>query len=232
MASSSTNRLTRLFAEAKRAVAFDHPQLEARLADDAVVIEGTFTVSPRRDGYRAHGAIAQYGVRMKFPAGFPAQEPKVNELHHAFPHTAEYHCNPNGDCCICVYETWRAETVHASIADFLDGPVRNFFLSQFIRQETGEWPFGEWEHGAEGYLAACADRLGCTPSLSAVRYLLRVLSKDWPKGHWDCPCGSGKMIRQCCSESLRASSKKVRQKEARAMLARLERFYPDKKNAS
>ena len=22
-------------------------------------------------------------------------------------------------------------------------------------------------------------------------YHLRLLSKDWPKGHWLCPCGSG-----------------------------------------
>jgi len=186
-----------------------------------VILEGTFSISPSAAEYRDAGAIATYEVRIEVPESYPEDEPKVFELGNAFPHTANYHCNHTGDCCVCVFETWRATAEDRSFSAYLNGPIRNFFLSQFIKRETNKWPFDEWQHGRKGYVDACADRLGCRSNFDEVDYLLRVLSRDWPRGHWGCPCQSGKRIRECCAEELRALSEKVGKREARAMRDRL-----------
>lgn len=217
-------RATRLEEDVKRAITFDHPNLALETCAKGLIITGTLSVAPTVEEFQANGAILSYEVRIEIPVNYPGQEPKVFELSGAFPHTADYHCNDSGDCCICVFETWRATAADTSFEAYLNGPIRNFFLSQFVKKETGNWPFGEWAHGKKGYLDSCADRLECKSSEREVKYLLRVLSQKWPKGHWQCPCNSGKNIRHCCSERLISLSEKVGSKEARAMLARLKQL--------
>lgn len=215
------NRLPQLHEEINKAIAFDHPRLMAQVVGRRVIVEGTFSIFPTTEEFEASGAIASYSVRIEIPATYPYDEPKIYELGNAFPHNADYHCNPKGDCCICVFETWRATAVDNSFESYLNGPIRNFFLSQFIKAETDEWPFDEWKHGLEGYVEACADRLGCDNNLDEVDYLLRVLSRPWPRGHWDCPCKSGKKIKNCCSQRLQDLACTVGNVEARSMRKRL-----------
>lgn len=219
------DRLEQLLAEVQRAIAFDYPKLAAKAAGSQVIIEGELSITPLVEEYVGSGQIATYKVRIQVLASYPTAEPKVFETGGAFPHTADFHCNESGDCCICVFETWRATADDTSFTEYLNGPIRNFFLSQHIKKETGEWPFGEWAHGREGYLDACADRLGCDRNFETVDYFLRVLSQPWPKGHWPCPCGSGKKTRHCCVKNLRALAEKVRPSEAMAMRKRLLGYF-------
>lgn len=45
---------------------------------------------------------------------------------------------------------------------YLDGPVRNYFVAQLSYEQTGKWPFGEWQHGKPGLLQAYGEVLGVT----------------------------------------------------------------------
>lgn len=213
--------LQQLFDAVQRSIAFDYPGLVASVNDTKVIVEGRMSIVPTVEEFIYFGAIAQYEIRMEIPAVYPASEPKVFELAEAFPHTAEFHCNPKGDCCICVFETWRAQAKDKSIGAYLNGPIRNFFLSQYLKKETGVWPFDEWQHGKQGYLDSCAEKLECGSELSEVAYLLKILSRDWPRGHWTCPCGSKKAIRNCCRSRLQTLSAKISPRDARAMRKRL-----------
>ncbi len=221
MGTLTQRRAQRLLEEVGRAISFDHPRLTVEARQGKIIVQGVMSVTPTVDEFAGSGAIASYDVRLEIPSSYPASEPKVFELGGAFPHTPEFHCNPDGDCCVCVFETWRATAKDVSISAYLNGPLRNFLLSQYIRKETGKWPFDEWGHGLQGYIDACAERLGCRGDLKDVEYLLQVLSHRWPRGHWLCPCGSGKKIRDCCRTQLEALAEDVGVSEARAMRRRL-----------
>ena len=70
-------------------------------------------------------------------------------------------------------------------------------------------------------MEAYADALGIPHKKKDLIYHLRLLSKDWPKGHWLCPCGSGKRLRHCHRDDLMALHEKVPPQIAKRMLRRL-----------
>lgn len=108
--------MRRLLGDAQRAIAFDHPRLSAIVRDGKVIVEGVMSITPTTEEFSGAGAIASYEIRIEFPVSYPAAEPKAFEHGNAFPHNADYHCNSGGDCCICVFETWRAKVPEVSVA--------------------------------------------------------------------------------------------------------------------
>ena len=64
------------------------------------------------------------------------------------------------------------------------------------------WPYGEWAHGAPALVEFYGKAIG-TDEPNRVVELVEMLTKDGVKGHWDCPCGSGKEIRRCHIATLR-----------------------------
>ena len=178
--------------------------------------------SPR--GGLNYGPLARYEVAIRFPPIFPKAEPIVFETGNSIPHDAEDHINPDGTCCIVIWEAWASSTKEISVQDYFDDPLRNYFLGQYQKAATGKWPFGEERHGKEGLIDAFSGRLSCTQNEKRMRYSLRLLSKDWPKGYWDCPCGSGKIVRQCCAKHLARLAQDVPKQDAKRMLSRLKSY--------
>lgn len=226
MVSITDRRLARLLDEVQSAVSFDQPLLTVRIDQERVVAEGTFIVLPTTPEFSGQGPIAEYQVKVDIALGYPRIEPKALETGGAIPRNADHHINPDGTCCVVIWEAWIAAEADISIKAYFDGPLKNYFLGQHLKRETGKWPFGEWAHGDPGLVDAFAERLGCKPNQKTVRYLLRILSKDWPRGHWACPCRSGKIIRKCCRSEMQALSQKVPPSNARRMLARLPKQAP------
>jgi len=217
-------RLSNLSKEVQEAIIFDQPRLTAELREGSILVFGSYLLKPKIKRNIHRGPIAEYQVSIQFPASFPKTEPVVHEIGNTIPRDANHHINPDGTCCIVVWEAWASPTKNISVKDYFDGPLRNYFLGQHQKTTTGIWPFGEEPHGKEGLIVAYADKLSCKRIDQQVRYLLRLFSKDWPKGHWDCPCGSGKIIRKCCAQRLADLAEKVPKQDAKRMLSRL-RFY-------
>lgn len=165
--------------------------------------------------------MAQYEVTILFPPMFPNAEPIVSEIGKSIPRNADHHINGDGTCCIVIWETWALSTKKISVQDYFNDPFRNYFLGQYEKVKTGKWPFGEERHGKKGLIDAFAERLSCDKNERKVCYLLRLLSKDWPKGHWICPCGSGRVLRKCCAEKLDGLTRDVPKQDAKRMLSRL-----------
>ena len=224
MASIRINRLTSLLIEIRSTIAFDQPKLSASLQDRQVIVYGLFRVLTGDSSMGARGKIAEYQIQIEFDSAFPNIEPKVFDVGKAITRDADHHVNPDGSCCLVVWEVWTATTHNNTVQDYFDGPLKNFFLSQYLKQTTGVWPFGEETHGKEGVVDAFADLLGCAKNEKQVRRILRSLLEDWPRGHWNCPCGSGSIIRKCCAKKLSDLSKKVPPTNARRMLACLNRM--------
>ena len=102
----------------------------------------------------------------------------------------------------------------------LEGPVHNFFLGQSLIEAGEPWPFGERKHGFEGLLESYGELIGTT-EVTVISKYLECLSKKEIKGHWDCPCGSGKRIRDCHKASLMILRRRLPQQVAARALSRL-----------
>jgi hypothetical protein len=224
LAAVRKQRLTKLLSDIQAAIAFDQPLLIAMPGSKGVLVSGTYTLSPTVNDLIERGPIASYVVEILFPAAFPKVEPLVREIGNAFPHDEDHHVNLDGTCCVVIWEVWASSKKNVSVQTYFDGPFRNFFLGQHQKALTGKWPFGEEPHGKNGLIEAFANLLSCSRNEEKIRYLLRLLSKDWPKGHWKCPCGSGRIVRQCCVTHLAKLHSEVPKLDAQRMLTRLKSY--------
>lgn len=142
--------------------------------------------------------LDRYQVSIELPPDYPESLPIVREVGGRIPWKPEFHVNADGVACVLLPDDrWRCFPEGAPFAQFLDGPVRDFFLGQSLVALGEDWPFGQWRHGAEGVYEYYRWLLQTDDADTVLRHL-RVLAKLGLKGHWECPCGSGEKIRRCC----------------------------------
>lgn len=207
--------------EVRGTIAFDQPKLHASADDQSINVEGTYLVFEKGVVAAPDGPIAEFHIRMELTGLYPRCEPRVFELGGRIPRSPDRHVNPDGDCCVTVWENWLITANDRSFSSFLSGPLNEYFLGQFWFERTGKWPFGERAHGTPGLEEAYADALEIPNRRKDLIYYLRLLSQDWPKGHWSCPCGSGKRLRHCHQGDLTVLHRRVSPNLARRMLRRL-----------
>ena len=211
----------KLLAEVERYLAVDQPELNATLRGETVTVTGTYCVHPHQDDNLVHGCLDKFDIEVVLRAGFPEAEPVVRETGDKIPKSDEYHINGDGSCCLEIWETWLIDNPKATVEDFFDIPLRNFFLGQIQKAASGSFPHGEHDHGEAGLLIAYAEKLQCDPDKEVVVRMLRALKHSPPRGHWDCPCGSGNKVRNCCKERLILLSNQISTQLAEQMLLRL-----------
>ena len=200
---------------------FTQPGLTICVVNGMVIAEGTYYLSGTVDSMR-DGPLAEYEIKVEVYPDYPETEPRVFETNGKIPEGR--HLNPDGTCCTGVWEEWLSENKPPSFKAFCDGPLRDYFLSQHHYELTGEWPFGEREHGVKGVLAGCANVLGIESDPHKVIDHLLLLQRPNFKGHWPCPCGSGQIIRQCHGRTIFEMREKVPPKMAARMLSRMRRL--------
>lgn len=209
-------RLDVLLGDVRTYLAAEQPELEAEASRGFVRIAGKLLVCDERGPYDFYEVVIGVG------SDFPASEPVVFEVGGRVPRTAERHVfEDGGNCCLGVWEAWLAETPRRSFADFMRGPVADYFIGQSLVEVGDDWPYGERDHGRPGVLQAYAAALGLEPKLMLVRAYLGELSKAEIKGHHRCPCGSGLRVRSCHIDRIRELRARVEPALARNMLARL-----------
>jgi hypothetical protein len=173
---------------------FEHqPNLHLLVSDKGVEISGMFAVrSPDKK------ILDRYKILIKIPPGYPMDLPIVKETGGKIPRDIQYHINNDGTACILLPEDrWRSFPIEAPFSTYLNIPLYNFFLGQIVYRDQGKWPFGEWGHGLEGIYEYYFWLLN-TRNKNVVHRFLHILSKYNFKKHYECPCGSGSLIRECC----------------------------------
>jgi hypothetical protein len=184
----------------------------------AVHIRGSFPVLDDSE------ILDRFQIDIVFPCNFPDSTPVLRETGGRIPWNADRHVNQaNGEACPIVPEEWLLWPEHESILAFLDGPVRNFFLGQILVEAGCPWPFGERTHGVPGLFEAYGEMVGASDRKTILRYL-DCLSKENPKGHLECPCGSRKRLRNCHWDHLKVLHEKIPPLVARSALERLAGF--------
>lgn len=177
-------------------------ELDITCESPSIIIEGNFLVldsSPNEP-------IGKYEVKIVLGYDYPKKQPKVFEIGNRIPRQPDYHINnQEGECCICIWEAWLAKNQNISFAEFIQRPLHQFFLGQLVYEKKRRWPFGERSHGEKGVLEECTEILNLPfDKEKIIRHLLFFTRKNhigfWPKGHWICPCGSGRIIRKCDSQ--------------------------------
>jgi len=168
--------------------------------------------------------LDRYQVEIEFLPDYPHSLPKVREVQGRIPHILDRHVFPlSGTACLFVEEDWLltiSEGTDPSFLEFLDGPVRNFFLGQALVEAGEKWPFGERSHGIKGLLEVYGEWFGTVDQVVILRHL-EYLSKENIKGHWECPCGSGQTLRKCHIKEVRDLKVRISSRVAKSALARL-----------
>jgi hypothetical protein len=182
-------------------------------ADGSASVRGTFPVlSPEGR------VLDRYQVSIDIPADYPRALPVVREVGGRIPWKPEFHVNRDGTACVLLPDDrWRCFPEGARFIQFLDGPVHDFFLGQSLVAVGEDWPFGQWSHGRDGVLEYYQWLLG-TEDKDTIERFLSVLGKLNMKGHWECPCGSGRKIRKCCRARIEDLRNKIPSQTARRAL--------------
>jgi len=176
----------------------DYKWLHLQLTQGLARIRGTIPVPGDR-----------YSIEIFFLDDYPRTLPQVRETGGRIPHTSDRHVNPkDGTACVCIPDEWFIQRPDSTFLTFLRTPVYNYFLSQKYFETSGEWPFGERRHGHDGLFDFYQETLG-TKDLQIIKKYLDYLSQDTVKGHWNCPCGSGKRIRNCHRQQISDLRRKI-----------------------
>lgn len=144
---------------------------------------------------------AEFEIEIELPEELPKGLPATREIGGKIPHEADrYHVNKS-DGTLCVVlpdEYWYRYPGGLTFVEFMNQPLRAHLAGQALVARGEPWPAGEWSHGPKGAVEFYAEVLGTADPVVLGRFL-EVLAKDKDsvKGHWDCPCGSGKKLRNC-----------------------------------
>lgn len=180
-----------LLAEIRAYLSSKHPDLDLRVVEDRASVHGSFALT---DG---EGIIDRFQIIIRFPDDYPDRTPTLEEVGGRIPREQARHVEADGNACVTVPEEWFFLSSDRSFAAFLEGPIKNFFVSQSMYEMTGKWPFGERPHGYDGLIQAYGAWFGSNDPAVIRSHLRYLAAEKTPKGHWDCPCGSGKKVRQC-----------------------------------
>jgi len=207
-----------LLARVKHEVETEYPDLRVITERDTVFLRGSFPVT---DGDEI---LDRFLIEVQFPDDFPDSIPIVREIGGRIPWYEDRHVNrmgaQAGEACPIVPEEWLIRPDRDSIRNFLAGPTRNFFLGQIVVEQGKPWPFGERPHGMPGLWEFYGELVGTTDK-AAIRGYLSYLSRENLKGHWECPCGSKKRLRNCHLETLKDLRQKIAPRVAKQALLRL-----------
>jgi len=201
------------------------PQLRLTEVAGKQIIRGRFNVMV--DGKRFDG----FRVRIELPETYPRALPILFLTENRIPYIPDRHVNSEkGDTCLYVPEEWMAIRPDTTFAQWLQLPVRNYFLAQRYFEEHGRFPpNGERQHYAAGMIDAYAEVLETSTDIQKMHNLLRVLAAKNSKGHWQCPCGSQRIIRKCCRDIIHIKRETLNRKTARLMLKKLKEHIESKK---
>lgn len=181
-----------LFYEQEKAEVETHfPDLRFVVEDNIVYVRGSFPLM--FEGQE----LDRYSVELQLPRNHPVALPGVRETGGRVPRAADRHVNTDGTACVLLPdERWRLWPQGTPLLNYLKGPLHSFFLAQTMVEEGGTWPFGQWAHGTKGIFQYYCELLKTT-DLRIITIYLKYLTAKKVKGHWLCPCGSNRRLRDC-----------------------------------
>lgn len=200
----------------KGEVELAYPDLRFSTTSEEVQISGSFPITDD------DGVVDRFSVLIRLLPDYPESLPVVRETAGRIPHHIDRHMLTSGEACVLLPEDrWRSWPIGSSLLSFISGPLRNFFIGQALVERGEPWPFGEWGHGLDGMRDYYREVFG-TDDLVTVRAYFHCLAAKKAKGHWDCPCKSGRRLRDCHMGLVKELREKMPRSEAKKSIKHME----------
>ena len=184
-----------------REVRSEHPDLMLEKGEGgrfAVVGRLGFCVS--RDGKDVEDA---YEVEIVIPRDYPLSPPSAKEIGGRIPKS--FH-RLSDDGTLCLGAPLAVRMVFAgqpNLLSYIQNQVIPLLFSHSYKELYGEMPYGELPHGGEGILEYYRE-IFAVDEVRGVLGLLQILADDSYRGHYPCPCNSGRNLRKCHGPTLLA----------------------------
>lgn len=140
-----------------------------------------------------------YKLEIVVPEDFPYELPKVIEQEGKIPRNNEFHINPDDTLCL-------ASPLRVSIG-LADTPTLSAYAEKFLvpylyavshkLKFSGEFVFGELEHGGKGLVKDYADLLGVDDATKIIPTLQLLCMKKRVANKNPCPCGCLRRLGKC-----------------------------------
>jgi hypothetical protein len=181
------NRLERVREVAERL----QPDLDCMVEDDVVYLRGGFVVY--YDGRR----WGRFRIEIEFPTPYDRQLATVREMDGRIPWDINRHMYSDGTACLFLEEEfWWRHPDGVAFETFLGDIVGSFFLAQtYFEKVEPRWLFGDRAHFGLGVYHFYAEVFK-TEDWRTLHEFLDYIRRG-AKGHWKCPCGSGRRLRDC-----------------------------------
>ncbi|MHB1000804.1 MAG: YecA family protein [Armatimonadota bacterium] len=142
-----------------------------------------------------------FAIQISIPSDYPESPPSVKETGGRIP--ADFHKLDDDSLCLAApFEILRKFSCNRSLLGFVKDLLIPYLFSFSYWEQNGVMPYGELAHGAKGILEYYVDLFNVSSSTTALK-LLKILAEGSYKGHHDCPCGSGRKLRDCHGSLLR-----------------------------
>lgn len=136
-----------------------------------------------------------YEVQIIIPLGsdkLPIIIDKGNQIAENYPHRYK-----SGELCLETDASIRIRFLDGfSLTSWMEEFVEPYYFSYEFYQRYGEFPFGERSHGMQGIIEAYQgffQEADCRKVLA----LMKSVCEHTYRGHFLCPCGSGRRLRAC-----------------------------------
>jgi len=198
----------RLFCEERDSLAGTYPLLKMEivppgtrinkvcaLKTESAIVSGIHRLSiPDTQRY------LDYRISILLPSNYPRNVPTMLCNDKKLPiGNIDRHIMDDGSACLGVNaeisQKWR---FNPGIVSFLDDIVSPFLVWQAYYDSHGQAPlWGQRSHYGEGVLEFYSEILQLPNEPYIAKFMQLLARKNNPKGHEECPCGSGEKLRNC-----------------------------------
>jgi len=201
-----------LFSILKKLLADNYNGLHLFIENNTVYIRGNLVIK-NTEGKE----LGSFEIEIEVPANYPEGVPIVRETAGKLAKIANRHFNgdENDSACLFVPEArFKYYPKNSSIVDFIEGPVKSFFLWQIDYDlNGGKSSIGGMSHGLLGKVEFYREELDTRDTQVILKFIKYLISRKIKK-HWSCYCGSGKELRFCHLEELLYLREKISKKDA------------------
>ena len=137
-----------------------------------------------------------YNIEILIPDDYPNTTPRTRGVDGKVP--KEFHTYPE-NLTFCTGAPLCEKLVffeHPVLISYIEKLLVPYLFSYSCLQKYGELPYGELGHGAPGILSYYKELFKAEDDFIALR-IMTFLADGKYKGHYMCPCGSSRKLREC-----------------------------------
>jgi len=141
-----------------------------------------------------------FEMELLIPENYPSDPPVVFETGGRIPEG--FHKYSDKSLCLGTPLEIRMKfKENPTLLAFTREQIIPFLYSFCYYEKYGRMPYGEHAHGGQGILESYKHIFHTNSDISTLG-LLKILAENNYRGHHDCPCGSGKKLRNCHGDQI------------------------------